>query len=139
MARSCPQPSEGMAEVGAAVSGAEQGGRRCSELREDFCGIGSGGHAIWVGDVGHDTEHWEGLGRIPLQSGPQYDREKTSESTGRWMGVYPSGGSDGGGGIAGGGYLRIPSPEHSRKVHCNQAHYGPVSGGGTEYGVNGVQ
>ena len=35
--------------------------------------------------------------------------------------------------------LHIPPPERSRTVHCNQAHYGLVSGGGEVSGVTGVQ
>ena len=125
--------------MGAAVSGAEQGGRRCPDLREDFSGIGLGGHDIWVGDVGYDTAYREVLGRIPPLGGPQSDREKNSESKGWYMGVPPSVGSDDGGGITGGGYLHIPPLEHSHTVHCNQDHYGPISGGGAESGVKGVQ
>ena len=55
------------------------------------------------------------------------------------MGLSLSGGRDGGGGIAGGGDLRLPSPERSFIVCCNQDHYGPISGGGTESGVKGGQ
>ena len=55
------------------------------------------------------------------------------------MGISPAGGSDGGGGVTGGGYLRLPPPEHSHKVHCSQAHYGPVSGVGEASGVTGGQ
>ena len=39
----------------------------------------------------------------------------------------------------GGGDLSLPPQENSRKVNCNQAHYGPVSGGGAEAGVKGCQ
>ena len=55
------------------------------------------------------------------------------------MGLSPAGGRDGEGGIEGGGDLRLPSPEHSRTVYCDQAHYGPVSGGGAEAGAKGGQ
>ena len=46
---------------------------------------------------------------------------------------------DGGVIIIGSGYLRLPLSEHSCKVHCDQAHYGPVSGGGAEVGFNCCQ
>ena len=36
------------------------------------------------------------------------------------MGVYPAGGGVDGGGVKGGGDLRLPLPEHTRTVHCNQ-------------------
>ena len=55
------------------------------------------------------------------------------------MGLSPAGGRGGGGGTAGGGDLRLPPPEHSRTVYYDQAHYGPVSGGGAEAGVKGGQ
>ena len=46
---------------------------------------------------------------------------------------------DGGGSITGGGYLRLTPSEHSCTVHCDQAHYGPVYGGGAEAGFKGGQ
>ena len=55
------------------------------------------------------------------------------------MGIYPSEGRGGGGGISGGGNLCLLPPEHSSTIYCNQAHYGPVSGGGAEAGVKGDQ
>ena len=53
------------------------------------------------------------------------------------MVVSPYGGSDGGGGITGGGDLRLLTPEYSHTVHCDHAHYGPVSGVGAEVGFKG--
>ena len=53
------------------------------------------------------------------------------------MDVSPSGGSDSGGGVTVGVDLHILPPEHSRTVHCYQAHYGPISGGGAEARVKG--
>ena len=58
---------------------------------------------------------------------------------GRRMGIPPSGGRDCGGGTAGGGDLCLPPPEHSRKVYCDQAHYGTVSGRGAETKATGLQ
>ena len=55
------------------------------------------------------------------------------------MGVPPSGGVNVGGGFAGVGDLCIPPLEYSCTVHCNQPHYGPVSGGGEASGVMGLQ
>ena len=53
--------------------------------------------------------------------------------------VSLAGGSDSGCGITGGGDLCIPPSDHSHPVHCNQAHYGPVSGGNIEARVKGGQ
>ena len=51
------------------------------------------------------------------------------------MGLPPSGVCDSVGRIAVGGEPRLPPPEHSHTVYCNQAHYGTVSGGRAEAGV----
>ena len=51
------------------------------------------------GDVGRDTLHWGGLGRILTQGGLQSYVEETSERTGWSMGLSPTGGIDGRGGI----------------------------------------
>ena len=37
------------------------------------------GHVVRVGDVGDETLHWEGVGRIPQQGGLQADGEATPE------------------------------------------------------------
>ena len=55
------------------------------------------------------------------------------------MGVSPSKGCDGGFGITVGQDLCLPPTEHSCTVHRNQAHYGPVSGGGEIPGDKVVQ
>ena len=53
--------------------------------------------------------------------------------------IHPTGGCDGEGGAAGGGYLRILPPEQICTVHCDQAHYVPISGGGETPRCKGVQ
>ena len=88
--------------------------------------------------VNHTMER-EVLGQIPPQYGLQDDGEATLESTVLWIGVSPDEGSDGGGGITGGRYIRLPPPEHSRTAHYEQAHYELVSGGGAEARVKGCQ
>ena len=55
------------------------------------------------------------------------------------MSVFPAGGSDGRGRIDVGQNLHIPPTEHSRTVHCNQDHCGPVSGGVEASGFKGGQ
>ena len=123
--------------MGAADWDIEQVGCGCPELGTYLLGNGSVGHAVRVRNVGHYTPHWECLGNIPPQGGPQAYREATSERKVRHIGIPPARGHNGGCGITGGGYLRLPSLEHSHIVYCNQAHYGPVSGGGAEAGVKG--
>ena len=46
-----------------------------------------------VGEMGDNTTHGEGFGRIISQGGPQDVGKITSERTGRWMGVSTYGGS----------------------------------------------
>ena len=125
--------------MGTDVSGDEQGGSGSMDLREDLRGGSSGGYALRVVDLGNDTADWKGVGRIPQQGFLQADRKTSSESTGWWMGVSNSGGIHGGGGTKGGGDLHLPPLEHSRTFHCDQAHYGRMSGGGAEAGVKGGQ
>ena len=50
--------------MGADVQGVEQGGSGCPNLGDNLCGGGSSGPAVRVRDVGDDTTHWEGFGRI---------------------------------------------------------------------------
>ena len=56
-----------------------------------------------------------------------------------WAGVSSTGGRDVVGKVTGCGGLHLPSTEHSHTVHCDQAHYGPVYGGGEASGVMGCQ
>ena len=55
------------------------------------------------------------------------------------MDIPPAGGHDGGSGTAGGGYLHLPPPEYGHTVHCNQSHYGPISGGGADTRAKDIQ
>ena len=102
----------------------------CLDLGKNLCDSGPGVPDLWVADVGDDTVYWEGVGRIPPQGDLQADGTATSEG-GVWeVDVYLTGIRYGGGGVIVGGYLCLPPPEHSHTVHCNQAHYVPVSGSG---------
>ena len=82
------KPSKITEEVGAADSDVYQGGCGCPDLRTYLNGSGSVGHALWVGDVGHYTPHWECFGQIPPKGVPQADWESTSDS----MVISPYGG-----------------------------------------------
>ena len=129
----------GTIEVGEFVKVVDQGGCGCPYLKDNLrCGV-LGGPAVQVGDVVDETTYWEGLEQIPIQGVPQDDRTATLVRTGRRMGVSPYGKIDDGGGITGGGDIHFLPLEHSHTVHCEQAHYGPVSGGGAVYGVNSGQ
>ena len=115
--------------MGTAVQGVGNGGRGGPYLGKNLCNDDPGGPSIWLGYVGDDTAHWEGVGWIPPQGRSQAGGTATSE--GGWkVGVSSAGGSDGRGTVTGGEDIRLPRPEHSRAVHFDQAHYGPVSGGG---------
>ena len=58
------QPLERAAEVVAADGGSEQGESGCPDLGPDLLGGVPVGHAIPVGDVGHDPLNWEVFGWI---------------------------------------------------------------------------
>ena len=49
------------------------------EHRKDLCGGVPVNLTVWSVDVGDDTNHWEGFGRIPPQVGPQDDGTSTAE------------------------------------------------------------
>ena len=85
----------------------EKGGSGCPDTRTYLLGGSAMGHAVWVRDMGPDTAHEEGVGRIPPQGGPQADTVATAGGTGRRLGLPFSGGCDGGGGFSGGGDLRL--------------------------------
>ena len=55
------------------------------------------------------------------------------------MGTPPTGRRDGGSGTAVGGDLHLLLPEHGCAVCYNQAHYGPMYGGGADIGTKGYQ
>ena len=40
---------------------------------ENLRGGGSDSHAVWVRYGGYENTHWEGLGPIIIQGGPQYE------------------------------------------------------------------
>ena len=57
--------------------------------------------------MSHYAVYEEGVGRIQTQGGPQADGTKTTEGSGRRLGVTTSGECDGGIRIEGDGYLRL--------------------------------
>ena len=111
----------------------------CLDLSPDLLGAGSVGHALLVRDMGHEPTNREGFGRITPQGGPQADGEATLAMEVRCVDIPSGGGCDGIGGPSGGGYLLLPPPENSDTVYCDQAYYGPVSGGRSENGATDPQ
>ena len=67
--------------------------------------------------MGSDAAYEEGVGQIPQQGGPQADSRATTKRAVRRLSLPPAELFNGGGGIAGGGYLRLPSPEHSSAIY----------------------
>ena len=59
--------------------GVGKGGRGLPDLEENLHGGGPVSPDVFVGDVGDDTLHWEGVGRIPPRGGPQSGVMATSE------------------------------------------------------------
>ena len=125
--------------MGKADTGIEQVGGEYPDLRPDILGCGSVGPVVWFRDMGDDASHQEGVGWITPQGGPQAYREATSEREVRSVDIPPTGGRDGRSRTIVGGDLCIPPPENGHTVHCNKAHYGPVSGGGADTGANYIQ
>ena len=80
--------------MGEADTVLEQGGGRFPELRPNIIGGDSVGPLVWVGDVGDDSVHQEGVGQIPPQGGPQTEREATPEKERRSVDTTPAGGRD---------------------------------------------
>ena len=89
--------------MGAADSDIEQGGSGCLENGTDLLGGSAIGNDVGVRDMGPDSAHEEGVGRIPPQGGPQDDEVETTEGMGQRLGLPPSGVCDGIGGLAEGG------------------------------------
>ena len=113
--------------MGAVDSYIDQGGSGCPDIGTDLLGVGAIGTAVRVRDMGLDAAYEEGIGRITPQVCLQDDGTSAVEGAGRRLGLPPYGGCDGGGGVAGVGDLRLPSPEHSSAIYCNYDHYRPVS------------
>ena len=55
------------------------------------------------------------------------------------MDIPPTGGRDDRNGTVGGRDPRILPPEQNFTVYCDQAHYGPVFGGGSDTGAKDIQ
>ena len=89
--------------------------------------------------MGHDTEHWEGVGRVSPQGGQQAYRGATLAREGGHVEIPPNVVRDDGSGTSGGGNLRLLLLERSRTVYCNQPHYEPVYGGGADTRAMGLQ
>ena len=85
------QPTARQIEVVVADWDIQQVQSVCPDLGPDLLGGGSVGHTLRVGDMGTDTTHEEGSGRIPPQGGPKADGDETTEVTGQIMGLTPAG------------------------------------------------
>ena len=105
--------------MGAADSDIDQEGNGCPDIGTYLLGSGAIGLDVRVRDMGTDTVHEEGVGRIPPQGGPQADGAETAEGAGRRRDLLPDGGCDGGDGFSGGGDLCLPPPEHSSSIYCD--------------------
>ena len=54
-----------------------EGDNGCTNVRNNLRDSGLGGSDVWVVDVGYDTAHRWGLGKIPPQGVPQADEMET--------------------------------------------------------------
>ena len=69
--------------------------------------------------MGLDTMYTEGDRHIPPYGGLKTYGAATAEGTGQSLGFPPSRGCDGGGGVIGGGDLRLSPPEHRGEIYCD--------------------
>ena len=60
-----------MAEMEEANMGIDQGGGRCPDLGPDILSVSAIDPAVRIRDVGDNTAHREGVGRITPQGGQQ--------------------------------------------------------------------
>ena len=67
--------------MGMADEDSGTGGCQTKGLRDVLQGSGTGGAAIWVGDVGAEPLHETGPGKF-LTRGPKADNGETTEETG---------------------------------------------------------
>ena len=75
-------------------TGLDKGGGRLPDLGPDKLGGGAVGTSIYIQDVGDDATHWEGVGQIPPQGGPQADREAILYREVNILDILPAGGRD---------------------------------------------
>ena len=68
--------------MGADYGGVGKRGSIIPDVRDFKCGICAGGPVLWVIGVRYFITHWEELGRITPQGGPQTDGASTAEVTG---------------------------------------------------------
>ena len=81
-----PQTVEAELGVDDVVVGERVNG--CTEFRGVLCCSGEVSTVIWDGDMGYVSAHWEDLGRLPPQGGPQtYGRKPWRGMDGTWL--YP--------------------------------------------------
>ena len=77
--------------MGATDESSGKRGCRCLYLGTNILGNGTVSVGVWVGDMGDDPTHWEGVGRIPPQGGPQADGEAALAGEGQCVDINPAG------------------------------------------------
>ena len=117
-------------EVGTADVRVGERGNVLPDVRDILCVSCTGSTFVWVRYVGQVPAHWDYLGSIPPQGGPQTDGAETTDGNGWEVGVPPYGRGDGGSRPTGGRVLRIPPPDQSHTVHRYHIHYEYLTGGG---------
>ena len=74
--------------MGTTVQDVGKGGHRCPYLGKNLRVGGTGVPDVWVGDVGDDTTHWEGSGRILPQGGPKANISKSLSDESRYVRLF---------------------------------------------------
>ena len=80
---------EGQAEMGKTDKGAANRRCVCPDLGPDIIGGWYSRCFLQVGDVGDDRNHWEGVGQILPEGGPQANVVSTSAREGCYVAIPP--------------------------------------------------
>ena len=83
-----------MEYIGTAGEDSGTGGYQPKGLGGIFQGSGTGGAAIWVGDVGAEPPHGTGPGNIPTWGSKEDNGDTAKETGGGGMGIPTAVGSD---------------------------------------------
>ena len=106
------------------------GGRRRPDIRDIFPRGGSGSVTLQIGDVGDISTHLEDAGWLSTLGDKPTNKAESKTSGRQELAVPPNDDVDIRGGLGGGGDIHHTPPEHRHTFHCDQKHYGSMSGSG---------
>ena len=104
----------------------QQGGGGPTGVQILFYGRGTGGNALWIGDLGGPPPHGQGPGGVSGPGGKTADRTAPAEGTGREVDIHLGSDSTGEGKVLEGGGIHKAAPEHNRIAYCYTITVRPV-------------